>query len=98
MDPKFCVAFCPGCAQRANYVSRAEPGAVPAPESVEYRKVVLAARLVADDVEQVRLERLPALTGQLAEPVVQFLGNVTNLKGNHACNNTCNVGMVPATQ
>ena len=93
MDPEFRVAFRPGCAKGAIYVSRAEPGAISAmPESVENRQVVLAARLVTDDVEQVRLERLPALTGQLTEPVAQFLGNVTNLKGNHACNNTCKRG------
>ncbi len=92
MDPEFRVAFRPGCPKRAIYVSRAEPGAMRAmPEPVENRQVVLAARLVADDIEQVRLERLPALTGQLTEPVTQFFGNVTNLKGNHACNTTCMV-------
>ncbi len=90
MDPEFRVAFRPGCAKGAIYVSRAEPGAVRAlPEAVENRQVVLAARLGTDNVEQVCLERLSALTGQLTEPVAQFFGNVTNLKGNHACNNTC---------
>jgi hypothetical protein len=99
MDTEFRVAFRPGRAKGAIYVSRAEPGAVRAlPEAGEHRQVVLAARLVTDDVEQVRLERLPALAGQLTEPVTQFFRNVTNLKGNHACNSTCMVAFGARTR
>jgi len=58
-------------------------------EAVEDSKVVLAARLVTKDVEQVRLQRLPALPGKFAEPCAQFLGYLTDLEGNHACNSTC---------
>ena len=89
-DPEFRVALSPTCLQGTADVVGAEPGAVRAfSKAAQDCQVVLAARLVADDVEQVRLQRLPALPGELAEPVAEFFGNVADLKCNHACNTTC---------
>ena len=58
---------------------------VPLTQAVEHNEIVLAPRLVSQEVEQVGLKRLTPFAGQLGEAVTQLFRDIPNLQGNHAC-------------